>query len=376
MKYIPRKNIGLNPEAYRENRIYLITICAHDGNDVFENKQIADLVIDVLYSSVRTHELRLFAYCLMPDHLHLLVGNETGTDMLEFVSVFKKKTSFLAAKKFRRKLWHTGFHDRILRRDEVIGKAARYIFENPVRTRADVDALRIPEMEQDVPYVLEAIRILRRELEGRVPLIGFAGAPFTLACYMVEGKGSKDFATIKRMMYADPELYHDLMEKITEMDRQYLNAQIAAGAQAVQVFDTWGGIVSPVDYKKYILPYTQKLIAGLNRKDVPVIHFVKGSGTMLESVREAGSDVVGLDWHIPLGKARDILGPEIAVQGNLDPTVLYAPKDHIESEVKRILDENAGRPGHIFNLGHGILPTVPPENAIHMVECVHRLSSR
>ena len=133
MKYIPRKKTRLNPEAYKENRVYLITICSHDGNDVFENKQIADLVVDVLCSSVRIHELRLFAYCLMPDHLHLLVGNETGTDMLEFVSVFKKKTSFLAAKKFRRKLWHTGFHDRILRRDEVIGKAARYIFENPVR---------------------------------------------------------------------------------------------------------------------------------------------------------------------------------------------------------------------------------------------------
>ena len=250
------------------------------------------------------------------------------------------------------------------------------VFENPVRTRADIEALRIPEMEEDVPYVLETIRILRRELDGRVPLIGFAGAPFTLACYMVEGKGSKDFAQIKKMMYAEPDLFHALMEKITEMDRQYLNAQIAAGAQAVQIFDTWGGIVSPVDYRKYILPYTQKLIAGLERKNVPVIHFVKGAGTMLDLVKQAGSDVVGLDWHISVDKARDILGPEIAVQGNLDPTVLYSPKAHIEGEVKRILDENAGRPGHIFNLGHGILPTVPPENAIHMVECVHRLSGK
>ena len=250
------------------------------------------------------------------------------------------------------------------------------VFENPVRTRADIEALRIPEMEEDVPYVLETIRILRRELDGRVPLIGFAGAPFTLACYMVEGKGSKDFAQIKKMMYAEPELFHALMEKITEMDRQYLNAQIAAGAQAVQIFDTWGGIVSPVDYRKYILPYTQKLIAGLDRKNVPVIHFVKGAGTMLDLVKQAGSDVVGLDWHISVDKARDILGPEIAVQGNLDPTVLYSPKAHIEGEVKRILGENAGRPGHIFNLGHGILPTVPPENAIHMVECVHRLSGK
>ncbi len=250
------------------------------------------------------------------------------------------------------------------------------VFEKPVRTQADVDALRIPVMEEDVPYVLETIKILRREFEGRVPLIGFGGAPFTLACYMVEGKGSKDFATIKKMMYSEPALYASLMEKITEMDRQYLNAQIAAGAQAIQIFDTWGGIVSPLDYQRYILPYTTKLINGLNRKGIPIIHFVKGAGTMLPAVKKAGADVVGLDWHIGLGQARDILGGDVAVQGNLDPTVLYAPKAHIESEVQRILTENADRPGHIFNLGHGILPNVPPENAIHMVECVQRLSQK
>ncbi len=250
------------------------------------------------------------------------------------------------------------------------------VFEKPVRTQADVDALRIPVMEEDVPYVLETIKILRREFEGRVPLIGFGGAPFTLACYMVEGKGSKDFATIKKMMYSEPALFAALMEKVTEMDRQYLNAQIAAGAQAIQIFDTWGGIVSPLDYERYILPYTTKLINGLNRSGIPIIHFVKGAGTMLESVKKAGSDVVGLDWHIGLGQARDMLGPQVAVQGNLDPTILYAPKAHIEAEVKRILEENGDRPGHIFNLGHGILPNVPPENAIHMVECVHRLSQK
>jgi uroporphyrinogen decarboxylase len=250
------------------------------------------------------------------------------------------------------------------------------VFENPVRTLADIEALRIPVMEEDVPYVLETIKILRREFEGRVPLIGFGGAPFTLACYMVEGKGSKDFAHIKRMMYGAPDLYARLMEKITEMDRQYLNSQIAAGAQAVQIFDTWGGIVSPLDYQKYILPYTTRLIDGLDRKGIPVIHFVKGAGTMLDIVKRAGADVVGLDWHVSLGKARDILGPEVAVQGNLDPTVLYAPEPHIQAEVKRILNENGGRPGHIFNLGHGILPTVDPEHARFMVDCVHRLSAK
>jgi len=250
------------------------------------------------------------------------------------------------------------------------------VFENPIRSMSDVNALRIPEMEADVPYVLETIKILRRAFEGRVPLIGFGGAPFTLACYMVEGKGSKDFAHIKKMMYGAPEVYAALMEKVTEMDRQYLNAQIAAGAQAIQIFDTWGGIVSPIDYERYILPYTTKLINGLDRKGIPVIHFVKGSGTMLDSVKKAGADVVGLDWHIGLGTARAILGDKIAVQGNLDPTVLYAPKSHIEAEVSRIINENAGRPGHIFNLGHGILPNVDPEHAKFMVECVHRLSRK
>jgi uroporphyrinogen decarboxylase len=219
---------------------------------------------------------------------------------------------------------------------------------------------------------METIRILRRAFEGRVPLIGFGGAPFTLACYMVEGKGSKDFATIKKMMYAAPDVYAALMDKITAMDTLYLNAQIKAGAQAIQIFDTWGGILSPSDYAHHVLPYTQKLIAGLDRgADLPVIHFVKGAGTMLDVVAQAGGEVMGLDWHVNLGKARDILGPKMAVQGNLDPTVLFAPKAIIERETRRVLDENAGRPGHVFNLGHGILPTVPVENAVAMVEAVH-----
>jgi uroporphyrinogen decarboxylase len=250
------------------------------------------------------------------------------------------------------------------------------VFENPVRTIADVEKLRIPQMEEDVPYVLETIKILRRELAAKVPLIGFGGAPFTLACYMVEGKGSKDFAQIKRMMYTAPEVYAALMEKVTAMDMEYLNAQIRAGAQAIQIFDTWGGILSPADYERYVLPYTTRLINGLDRTGIPVIHFVKGAGTMLDTVQKAGGDVMGLDWHVNLGKARDILGNGMAVQGNLDPTVLFAPKETIELEVKRILYENAGRPGLIFNLGHGILPTVPPENAIFMVEAVHRLTQK
>ena len=250
------------------------------------------------------------------------------------------------------------------------------VFERPIRSMADVEKLRIPQMEQDVPYVIETIKILRRELAGKVPLIGFGGAPFTLACYMVEGKGSKDFAQIKRMMYAAPDVYAALMEKITTMSMEYLNAQIKAGAQCIQIFDTWGGILSPADYERYVLPYTSRLINGLNRMETPVIHFVKGCGAMLDIVKKADGDVMGLDWHVSLGAARDLIGPRMAVQGNLDPTVLFATPEIIEREVKRVLDENAGRPGHIFNLGHGILPTVPPENARFMVECVHRLSQK
>ncbi len=231
-------------------------------------------------------------------------------------------------------------------------------------------------MAEAVSYVPAIIKRLRKAFDGRVPLIGFGGAPFTLACYMVEGQGSKDFASLKKMMYSDPGLYHALMEKITEMSVRYLNMQIEAGAQTIQIFDTWGGLVAPHDFEKFVLPYTKKLIASLNRKNVPIIYFVKNSGTMLELVKEAGSDVIGLDWHIDLGKARDILGDDVAVQGNLDPSVLFAPHDYIEKEVQRILDVNADRPGLIFNLGHGITPSVPPANAIFMVDAVHRLSQK
>ena len=251
------------------------------------------------------------------------------------------------------------------------------VFANPIRTAADVDALTVPEdMGQAVSYVPAIIKLLRTAFTGKVPLIGFGGAPFTLACYMVEGKGSKDFASLKQMMYSDFPLYDALMQKITEMDRRYLNMQIEAGAQTIQIFDTWGGLLSPQDFERYILPYTKQLIDGLKRDGVPIIYFVRNGGTMLDVIKQAGADVIGLDWHVTIDKARAILGDDVAVQGNLDPTVLYAPKDYIEKEVQRILNENNDQPGFIFNLGHGILPTVPPENAIHMVECVHRLSQK
>lgn len=263
---------------------------------------------------------------------------------------------------------------------EAMGQQLRYepapVLDPPLRDAADVAALRIPEPERDMPFVLDTIRLLRRELAGRVPLIGFGGAPFTLACYMVEGAGSRHFLALKRLMYGAPDIYAQLMEKITETSVRYLQAQIAAGAQAIQIFDSWGGILSPADYQRHVLPYSRRLIAALAGPDVPVIHFVKGAGAMLKLVAQAGGDVVGLDWTVALDRARAELGQDVAVQGNLDPAVLLAPQPVIEREVRRILAENAGRSGHIFNLGHGILPDVPPENAAFLVECVHRLSQK
>lgn len=250
------------------------------------------------------------------------------------------------------------------------------VFPDPIRTGQQIEALRIPEPEESVPYVLEAIRILRRELTGRVPLIGFSGAPFTLATYMIEGGGSKNFIEIKKMMYQEPDLFAALMDKITETDTRYLNAQIAAGAQAVQIFDTWGGILTPEDYGTYALPYTKRVIDGLNRDGVPVIHYVGTGSALLPLIKTAGSDVVGIDWRIQIDEARSILGPHIAVQGNFDPTALFAPIPEIKRRVKDILHRAGDAPGHIFNLGHGILPPTPEDHAKALIEAVHTYSRK
>ncbi len=249
------------------------------------------------------------------------------------------------------------------------------VFAEPVRSEADVAKLRVCEPEADVPYVLDAVRLIRRELAGKVPLIGFSGAPFTLASYMVEGKGSRDFAHLKRMMYAAPQVYRALMDKITDTVIRYLNAQIAAGAQAVQVFDTWGGILSPADYREYVLPFSKRVIAGLDRS-VPVIHFVKGAGLFLESVQEAGGDVLGLDWHIDLADALKRVGPGFSVQGNMDPTLLLGPRDLVVRRAQEIVAKGRAARGHVFNLGHGILPPTPVENAVALVEAVHEAGQR
>lgn len=250
------------------------------------------------------------------------------------------------------------------------------VFADPIRKGKQIQALRVPDPEETVPFVLDAIRILRRELEGRVPLIGFSGAPFTLATYMIEGGGSKNFIEVKNLMYREPELFASLMDKITETDTRYLNAQIAAGAQAVQVFDTWGGILTPDDYETYALPYTRRVIDGLDRDGVPVIHYVGTGSALLPLIKKAGSDVVGIDWRIHIDEARKILGPGIAVQGNFDPTALFAPIPEIQRRVKDILKRAGSAPGHIFNLGHGILPPTPEDHAKALIDAVHTYSGK
>ncbi len=249
------------------------------------------------------------------------------------------------------------------------------VFAEPVRTAADVERLRVCEPETDVSFVLDAVRLIRRELGGRVPLIGFSGAPFTLAAYMVEGKGSRTFENLKRMMYAAPGVYRALMDKVTDTVIRYLNAQIRAGAQAVQVFDTWGGILSPADYGEYVLPYSARVVAGLDRS-VPVIHFVKGCGLLLDRIERAGGDVLGIDWHIDLADAIDRLGGRFAVQGNLDPTVLLGPRELVEARAREIVEKGRRARGHVFNLGHGILPSVPVDNVKALVEAVHEAGRR
>ncbi|HEY3374693.1 MAG TPA: uroporphyrinogen decarboxylase [Candidatus Aquicultor sp.] len=250
------------------------------------------------------------------------------------------------------------------------------VIHNPIRTKADVDKIQVIDAEEATGYVAEAIKIVRRELEGRVPLIGFSGAPFTLASYIVEGGGSRDYRYTKALMYSNPAAWHELMDKLCEVVTRYLRMQIAAGAQAVQMFDSWVGALGPADYKEFVMPYSKKVMDNLAGEGVPRIHFAYNASTLLELVREAGGDVIGLDWRMGLDDAWAEVGYDKAVQGNIDPMVLFGPVDYIEKRVKDVLDRAAGRPGHIFNLGHGIHKETPVEHAKAMVDAVHRLSQK
>ena len=249
------------------------------------------------------------------------------------------------------------------------------VFHHPLRERKEAEKLRLFKPEEEIPYLMKAIQIVRRELEGKIPLIGFCGAPFTLASYIIEGGHSKNYILTKSMMYQDRPTWDALMEKISRMLIQYLNAQIRAGVQAVQVFDSWVGCLSPADYEEFVLPYSQKVINGVD-PSVPLIHFATSNATLLELMKRAGGNVIGVDWRIDIRKAWERLGYDVAIQGNLDPVVLFGSVDLIKREVKRILDRVEGRPGHIFNLGHGILPHTPVDHVAALVDMVHEYSSR
>jgi len=249
------------------------------------------------------------------------------------------------------------------------------VFHHPVRELKDIERLRVIEPEEEIPSLMEAIRMVRKELEGKIPLIGFSGAPFTLASYIIEGGHSKNYILTKGLMYKNWPVWDALMVKISEVLLRYLNAQIRAGAQVVQLFDSWVGCLGPADYEEYVLPYSKKVIDGVD-KGVPLIHFATSNATLLELMKRAGGDVIGVDWRVDIGEAWARLGYEVAIQGNLDPVVLFGPADLIKREVKRILDRVEGRPGHIFNLGHGILPSTPVENVAVLIDAVHEYSSQ
>jgi uroporphyrinogen decarboxylase len=254
--------------------------------------------------------------------------------------------------------------------DFIMDEGKGPVFPNPVRSELEINKLKEIDPSKDLKYVLDAVSLTKKELNGRVPLIGFSGSPWTLMTYMVEGKGSKNFSNIKRFIYNQPLLAHKLLTKIANAVADYLSAKIEAGANAVQIFDTWGGILSPTDYEEFSLQYIEKIISQIKRKDEPVIVFSKGVHYKLKKLSKSGADVIGLDWTMELGKVRERIGKKVALQGNLDPTVLYADKNKIRLEVNKVLESFGEGSGHIFNLGHGILPDINPENVKALVQYV------
>ena len=245
---------------------------------------------------------------------------------------------------------------------------------NPIRSEKDVDALKPVIPEESLGYVMEAIKLVRAELN--VPLIGFAGAPFTLASYMIEGGSSRNYIDTKKMMYGAPDVWDRLMAKLTRVLADYLSAQVHAGAQALQIFDSWIGALSPGDYRLYVFPHMKRLLSELHTFGVPVIHFGTGTATLLQMQKEAGGDVIGLDWRVNLDEAWALLGHDVAVQGNLDPVTLFGPVSELEKRVEDIVARAGNRPGHIFNLGHGILPETPLEHVEAVVQMVHEKSAK
>ena len=253
-------------------------------------------------------------------------------------------------------------------------------FGKPVRSAADVDALAVPDPEDELRYVIDAVRLIRRTLDNRIPLIGFSGSPWTLATYMVEGSSTKTYSKVKGMLYNEPQLMHRMLDTVARSVTSYLNAQIAAGAQAVMIFDTWGGVLTPPDYVEFSLNYMQQIVSGLTRESegrkVPVILFTKGGCQWLEMMADTGCDALGIDWSTDLAAARKRVGDRVALQGNLDPAVLYASPEVIRDKVSDVLAAFGKGSGHVFNLGHGITPDVDPEHAGTLINAVHDLSAQ
>jgi uroporphyrinogen decarboxylase len=249
------------------------------------------------------------------------------------------------------------------------------IIHNPIRSMEAVDNLTIPDPQETMPFVAKGIKKTMELLKDRAPLIGFSGAPFTLASYIIEGGGSKNYENTKAMMYNEPDIFRRLMDKISDTLILYLSAQVEAGVQALQIFDSWVGCLSPNDYEKYVLPFSRKVIESI-KSEVPVIHFATCASTLLELMRKAGGDIIGVDWRINLDEAWKRIGYDRGIQGNLDPAVLLARPREIEERAKDILQRAQGRPGHIFNLGHGILPHTPVKNVVSLVRYVKKWSKR
>ena len=246
------------------------------------------------------------------------------------------------------------------------------VIANPVRTNDDVERLRVPDPQEAVPFILEAVRLVRAELPAEKAVIGFAGGPFTVAGYLIEGKPTREFVQTKRCMYAQPEVWHALMDKLADTFVAYLRAKVTAGADVIQLFDSWVGTLSAEDYEEFVAPYSARVLAAV---DVPTIHFGTGTTHLLPAMREAGGDVIGLDWRIPIEGGWEIVGPDRGVQGNLDPALLLGPFERVAAAANRILDAVAGRRGHIFNLGHGVLPDTDPADLARLVELVHARTS-
>ncbi len=245
------------------------------------------------------------------------------------------------------------------------------VIDNPVRSPADVDRLRVADPWETVPFVMETIGILRKELPASAPLIGFAGAPWTLFCYAVEGKGSKTFIQAKSFLFAEPDAARVLLNKMADTMTAYLRAQAEAGAQALMIFDSWAGLLNPYEFRSFALPALRRTIEGLRDLELPLIYFPNQGATLLEDSALVGADVLGIDWRLPLSRVRAIVGPEVAVQGNLDPSALFAPREALGTQIRRVLMEAGPEPGHIFNLGHGIERTTDPDAVAFLVDKVH-----